>query len=172
MNVFGLSGGFSHAILKKPDSKPRPKYPLQDDLPRLYFIAARDFDLMDGLFDKLDSTVRSKYLASTMCDVFRREIRGYMARGYAVYPHKNKKIQQAKVSMLALSLGNRYTSLIRSLSGRLRFATLSKNCLFVTAIRKQQQTCLVIILRDGLPVASDGQRLDEVSCVCQSSGQM
>ncbi|KAI5710713.1 hypothetical protein M8J75_010956 [Diaphorina citri] len=96
VNVFGLSGGFSHAILKKPDSKPRPKYPLQDDLPRLYFIAARDFDLMDGLFDKLDSTVRSKYLASTMCDVFRREIRGYMARGYAVYPYKNKKIQQAK----------------------------------------------------------------------------
>lgn len=98
VNVFGLTGNFAHLILKKSESKPRNMYPLQDDLPRLYILAARKIEDTDILLKKLDSTVRSKYLAATMCDVFRREIRGYMARTFAVYPYKKKMIQGSKVS--------------------------------------------------------------------------
>uniref|UniRef100_A0A8D9EQT3 Fatty acid synthase n=1 Tax=Cacopsylla melanoneura TaxID=428564 RepID=A0A8D9EQT3_9HEMI len=95
VNVVGLYGGFSHVILKKPETIPRRKYPVQDNLPRLYMMAARNESDIEVLFKKLNSVERSKYLAATMCDVFRREIKGYMGRCFAIY-NDEKMVEQYK----------------------------------------------------------------------------
>ncbi|KAL1463418.1 hypothetical protein WDU94_015169, partial [Cyamophila willieti] len=94
VNVLGLYGGFSHVILKKPEIKSRSIHPLQDKLPRIYLMAARNIADVGTLFNKLNSVERSKYLAATMCDVFGKEIKGYMARCYAIY-NNDKKIEQS-----------------------------------------------------------------------------
>uniref|UniRef100_A0A8D8YZB9 Fatty acid synthase n=1 Tax=Cacopsylla melanoneura TaxID=428564 RepID=A0A8D8YZB9_9HEMI len=90
VNVLGLYGGFSHVILKKPEIKARSIHPLQDNLPRIYLMAARNIADVETLFQKLNSVERSKYLAATMCNVFRKEIKGYMGRCYAIYNNEKK----------------------------------------------------------------------------------
>lgn len=97
MNSFGLTGGFSHVIIKRAQRKPRTKHPLQDDLPRLYMLPVRNTEDAEPLLKKLESSGRSKYLAASMCHVFRKEIRGYMTRSFAVHPYRDKPIQHSQV---------------------------------------------------------------------------
>lgn len=96
INAFGITGGFSHLILKKSETKATPKHPLQDELPRLYMMAARSMEHTKYLFDKLKSVEKSPYLASKINDVFGKEIRGYIARCFAIHPYKHKLIEQCQ----------------------------------------------------------------------------
>ncbi|KAL1449933.1 hypothetical protein WDU94_002401 [Cyamophila willieti] len=149
INTLGMSGGFAHAILKKPKSKLRTDY-VQDNLPRLYLMAARNDSDFELLFEKLNSVKRSKYLAFTMCNVFRREIKGYMGRCFAIY-NQDKIVEQSKpyegnkrpVWFLFSGMGSQWQAMGKDL---MKFPVFAKSVAKCDAVLKQHNVDIVNIL--------------------------
>ncbi|KAL1449935.1 hypothetical protein WDU94_002403, partial [Cyamophila willieti] len=149
INTLGMFGGFAHAILKKPKSKLRTEY-IQDKLPRLYLMAARNDSDFELLFKKLHSVKRSKYLAFTMCNVFRREIKGYMGRCFAIY-NQDKIVEKSKpyegnkrpVWFLFSGMGSQWQAMGKDL---MKFPVFAKSVAKCDAVLKQHNVDIVNIL--------------------------